>query len=124
MKKISVRQLLKSFLIGSIIGIVFLAVALLFGGISTLVGYINAFTVSSVLTFSIGWFLLISNIGTLDILIYGVKAFSKALVGKRMKSSYYDYSITKEKIPNEVIFGFWLASFVHIAVLIILYILY
>ena len=124
MRQSFLKQLLKYFFVGFLAGLFIFIAVLLYGNLFTLVGFINALTVSTILLFALGWFLLISNVGTLDILYYGVQAFAKAIVGKKIKSSYYDYTANKEQIPKEVLIGFWLASLLHLVVLVILYLIY
>jgi len=118
------KKTLKYFIIGFFIGVIIFVSALFYGNLFSIVGFINALTISTILLFAVGWFLFISNVGALDILFYGVQAFTRALIGKRMKSSYYDYTANKEQIPNKVLFGFWLAFLLYLLALIVLYVIY
>ena len=109
---------------GLIIGIVFFGGTLLYSQNFTLEGFVDGATMSSISLFVLGWFLYISNEGSLDILIYGVQAFGKALVGKKMKDSYYDYTTGKERVSKDVYIGFWLSALIYLIVFIVLYVIY
>jgi hypothetical protein len=124
MRDKKLNKYIRYYIIGLLFGALFFVVALLFGDLYTLVGFIDAITLSTVVLFAVGWFLLISNVGSLDILYYGVKAFAKAVIGKRMKNTYYDYTTNKEEVPKEVLWGLWLASFTYLIILIVLYSIY
>lgn len=124
MKRFIRSKLLKFTIAGLIIGLFFFGGSLLYSQNFTLEGFIDAFTLSAILVFALGWFLYISNEGLLDILIYGTQSFAKAIIGKRMKESYYDYSAGKERLTKESYFGFWLASLVYLIGFAILYIIY
>ena len=87
-------------------------------------GYVDALTMSTFILFVLGWFIYISNEGTLDILIYGVQAFAKAIVGKKMKDSYYDYTTGKHHVSKDTYRGFWLAALIYLVAFIVLYIIY
>lgn len=118
------RKIIKYMISGLIIGIIFFGGTLLYSQNFTLEGLVDGATMSTISLFVLGWFLYISNEGSLDILIYGVQAFGKALVGKRMKDSYYDYTTGKERVSKDVYIGFWLAALVYLVVFIVLYLVY
>ncbi len=79
MRKIIRNDFLLFTVVGLMIGVVFFIGSLLYSQNFTLVGYIDAGTLSALLLFALGWFMLISNEGTLDILIYGVRHSQKRL---------------------------------------------
>lgn len=124
MKKIKDRKIFKYMISGIIIGLVVFGGTLLYSQNFSLEGFVDGATMSAIVLFVLGWFLYISNEGSLDILVYGVQAFGKALVGKRMKDSYYDYTTNKERVSKDVYLGFWLSASVYIIVFIVLYIIY
>lgn len=109
---------------GVIIGMIVFGGTLLYSQNFTLEGLVDGATMSAIILFVLGWFLYISNEGSLDILVYGVQAFGKALVGKRMKDSYYDYTTNKERVSKDVYLGFWLSAAVYIILFAVLYIIY
>ncbi len=119
----SVRKI-KYFIVGIIIGVLVFGGTLLYSQNFSLEGLIDASTMSFFALFVLGWFIFISNEGTLDILLYGVQAFSKAIVGKRMKSSYFDYTTNKERVDKRVFLGFWLSALFYLIVFVVLYIIY
>lgn len=124
MNRIKERKILKYMFSGIIIGVIVFGGTLLYSQNFSLEGFVDSATMSSIVLFVLGWFLYISNEGSLDILIYGVQAFGKALVGKRMKDSYYDYTTNKERVSKDVYLGFWLSSLIYIVVFVTLYIIY
>lgn len=124
MKEIRNRKIFKYMFSGIIIGILVFGGTLLYSQNFSLEGFVDGATMSSIVLFVIGWFIYISNEGSLDILIYGVQAFGKALVGKRMKDSYYDYTTGKDRVSKDVYLGFWLSALIYIVAFVILYILY
>ena len=111
-------------LIGFMIGVLFFVGTLFYGANFSLVGYINAGTMSTVLLFALGWFMLISNEGSLDILVYGVQSFAKAIIGKRMKESYYDYTTSKSKVSKGIYLGFWAAAAIYLIPTVVMLIIY
>ena len=124
MKEIRNRKIFKYMFSGIIIGILVFGGTLLYSQNFSLEGFVDGATMSAIVLFVIGWFIYISNEGSLDILIYGVQAFGKALVGKRMKDSYYDYTTSKDRVSKDVYLGFWLSALIYIVAFVILYILY
>ncbi|TNF08243.1 MAG: DUF3899 domain-containing protein [Bacillota bacterium] len=124
MKQIKDRKIFKYMFSGVIIGMIVFGGTLLYSQNFTLEGLVDGATMSAIILFVLGWFLYISNEGSLDILVYGVQAFGKALVGKRMKDSYYDYTTNKERVSKDVYLGFWLSAAVYIILFAVLYIIY
>jgi hypothetical protein len=121
MEKKKLHFPLKYYLWGIFIGLIAFGGTLLYSRNFELIGFIDASTMAMFITFTVGWFMLISNEGTLDILYYGVAAFGKALVGKRMKNSYLEYTTQKDKLPRSYFIGFWFASLTFLIVFFILY---
>jgi hypothetical protein len=110
--------------VGLMIGALFFVGTLFYADDFSLVGFINAGTMSTILLFALGWFMIVANEGSLDILIYGVQAFAKAIVGKRMKNSYYEYTTEKTRTSKGTFLGFWLSSFIYLIPTVILSFIY
>jgi hypothetical protein len=124
MRKLMKNDFLFFTLLGMMIGVIFFVGSLLYSQNFTLVGYIDAGTMSTLLLFALGWFMLVSNEGTLDILVYGVQAFAKALVGKRMKQSYFDYTTGKTRVSKGTFLGFWMSAFIWLLPTVIMVIIH
>lgn len=124
MRNFFTKRLLKYVLLETLIGIVIGALFLLYSSNYTLVGFIDALTVSTILLFAVGWFLFISNEHLLDMLFYGVASFGKAIVGKKMKNSYYDHIQNKDQVDKIVYWSFWFTSFIFAVAIAISFILY
>lgn len=118
-KKFIIHVLIETF-----IGIVIVGLHLLYSTNYSLIGFIDGFTISSLILFAIGWFMFISNEHLLDIMIYGVQAFGKAIVGRRMNESYIDHVNNKNKVDGIVYWSFWFSAMLHGIVFLILYLIY
>jgi hypothetical protein len=124
LKKLLNKDLFLFTFVGLMIGALFFVGTLFYADDFSLIGLINAGTMSTILLFALGWFMIVANEGSLDILIYGVQAFAKAIVGKRMKNSFYDYTTEKTRTSKGTFFGFWLSSLIYLIPTVILSIVY
>ena len=114
---------IKTYLVANIIGALTFLLTLFYTNRFTIISFIDGATLSTFLLFIIGWFMFISNEHTLDIFVYGVKSFTKAVFGKKMDRTYYDYIKDKDPIPKSVYLTFWFASINYGLVILILYII-
>jgi len=111
-------------LVETIIGLFIVFLSLLYSTNYTIIGFIDGFTISSLILFAIGWFMFISNEHLLDIMIYGVAAFGKAIIGKKMNESYIDHVNNKHKVDGMIYWSFWCSALLHLLVFLILYAIY
>ena len=77
----------------------------------------NAFTLTTILIFAMGWMLFVYNLNILSPLIHGFKSFGLMIVGKRPKLSYYDYM--KKIQDNPLPKFYYLTCFVTAGILLI-----
>jgi len=123
-KKIWNSHFIRSTIIGIIVGAFFFGLFLIWSSNTSLVGFIDALTMASLIVFATGWFLYFSNEGALSSLFYGMKTFFKGIAGKRPAKSYFEEMNEREKIPKNIYRGFWFASLLYAIALVILYVVY
>ena len=123
-KKLWRSLFIKYTLIGIILGVLFLGFFLLWSQNTSLIGFIDALTIASLLVFTIGWFMFFSNYGALTGLLYGMKTFFLGIAGKRPEKSYYETLQDREMVPKAMYHGLWAAASLYGFALLILYIVY
>lgn len=118
------NNLIKYTAIGLILGFLFFGGFLFWSQNTSIIGFIDALTVTTLLVFAIGWFLFFSNFGVLNSLFYAMRTFFGGIIGKGPKKSFYEEQSERELLPKEIYYGFWLAATPFLLALVILYIIY
>ncbi len=90
----------------------------------SLIGFIDAFSFSSLTLFFLGWILFAANHNVFDMFTYGVKHFIGAFSNRRPEVSYYDYISNKKAIPKYIYRYFWFASLILTIITIVIYVIY
>lgn len=125
LKKEKKNKIIKNtitFLLISLVSLIFVGIGLLWQWKFNLIGFANAFLISFTLIFFIGWMMFVYNKNILSPLIHGVKTFFFMIVGKKPKDDYYTYlkSIEENPIPKYIIINTFMVSLLLLIVMLIL----
>ncbi len=118
------KKFLKYLAVEIFTGLIIGGLFMLYSTNYTVIGIIDALTISTVMLFTVGWFMFISNEHLLDILFYGVASLGKAIVGKRSEKSYYEHIQSKEPVNGAIYWSLWTSSLIYGLALLILFIIY
>lgn len=92
----------------------------------SLKSWLNAFTISFVLVFFIGWVVLMANKNILSPLFYGTKSFFTVLTGQKFGETYFEYCQrwTEKPIKKFYYISNFLIALIHFGIFIVLLIVY
>lgn len=92
----------------------------------SLKSWLNAFTISTVFIFFIGWVILMANKNILSPFFYGTKSFFTVLTGQKLGETYFEYCQrwTEKPIKRFYYISNFLIALTHFLVFIILLIVY
>ncbi len=85
---------------------------------------INGIQVSGALLFVIGWFVFINHHGLFDVVFYGVGAFLKSFVGKKMDKSLFEIRAARKPMPKYLFISMWVNAILIIGASYIIYFYY
>lgn len=121
-KKAIFLRILKLIIIYSIISAILVGLTLLWQNEVTLLSLCNAFYMSGTLLLAFAVMVLSSNNNIFSPLIYSVRAFFTMFSGKKMDTTYYDYTekIKESPIPKRFIVNPLIFSIPNFIVAIIL----
>lgn len=122
-KKINVKFII-SFVVSLVVGSLVMWLALLISRSYDTKAWFDATFFGALIIFASGWLLFSATTGIFDTIVYGVKAFGLALVGKKNTKSFIEYRESHQSISKSIYFGIYLASLFFLIAALVLYIIY